>query len=205
MQTVKSPMDDKDDRNQQMTSQNSERLVWIDLEMTGLNPDFDRIIEIATVITNDDLELIAEGPVLAIHQSEETLAGMDAWNQRTHHDSGLIERVRKSKIDENEAEQLTTGFVHEHVPEKHSPLCGNTICQDRRFLFRYMPQLESWLHYRNLDVSTLKELASRWRPELPAGFRKKACHRALDDILESIEELRYYRDHFLRIEKDGSK
>ena len=188
-----------------MTSQNSDRLVWIDLEMTGLNPDFDRIIEIATVITNDDLELIAEGPVLAIHQSEETLAGMDAWNQRTHHDSGLIERVRKSKIDENEAEQLTTGFVREHVAEKHSPLCGNTICQDRRFLFRYMPQLESWLHYRNLDVSTLKELASRWRPELSAGFRKKACHRALDDILESIEELRYYRDNFLRIEKDDSK
>ena len=187
-----------------MTSQNSERLVWMDLEMTGLNPDYDRIIEIATVITNHDLEVIAEGPVLAIHQNEETLAGMDAWNQRTHNDSGLIERVRKSKIGENEAEELTAGFVQEHVPENHSPLCGNTICQDRRFLFRYMPQLESWLHYRNLDVSTLKELASRWRPELSTGFRKKACHRALDDILESIEELRYYRDHFLRIEKDDS-
>ena len=183
-----------------MTSQKSNHLVWIDLEMTGLNPDFDRIIEIATVITNYDLEVVAEGPVLAIHQSEETLAGMDSWNQRTHRDSGLIERVRKSKIDEYQAEQLTEEFVQEYVPEKESPLCGNTICQDRRFLFRYMPQLESWMHYRNLDVSTLKELASYWRPELSTGFRKKACHRALEDILESIEELRYYRDRFLRIE-----
>jgi oligoribonuclease len=172
--------------------------------MTGLNPDFDRIIEIATVITNDELEVIAEGPVLAIHQNEETLAGMDAWNQRTHKDSGLIERVRKSKISEDEAEKLSLSFIKEHVAEKCSPLCGNTICQDRRFLFRYMPQLETWLHYRNLDVSTLKELASRWRPELSSGFRKKACHRALDDILESIDELRYYRNCFLRIEKDDT-
>jgi oligoribonuclease len=183
-----------------MTSQKSKHLVWIDLEMTGLNPDFDRIIEIATVITDYDLEVVAEGPVLAIHQNEETLAGMDSWNQRTHRDSGLIERVRKSKIDEHQAEQLTEEFVQEYVAERESPLCGNTICQDRRFLFRYMPQLESWLHYRNLDVSTLKELASYWRPELSTGFRKKACHRALEDILESIEELRYYRDRFLRVE-----
>ena len=183
-----------------MISESTERLVWIDLEMTGLNPDFDRIIEIATIITNHELDIIAEGPVLAIHQSDETLDGMDAWNQRTHNDSGLIDRVRKSKISEGEAEHLTLGFVREHVQEKASPFCGNTICQDRRFLFRYMPQLEGWLHYRNLDVSTLKELASRWRPALSAGFRKKACHRALDDILESIDELRYYRDKFLRIE-----
>jgi oligoribonuclease len=188
-----------------MTQQNYERLVWIDLEMTGLNPDFDRVIEIATVITNSDLEIIAEGPILALHQNDETLAGMDAWNQRTHRDSGLIDKVRKSKIDEDEAERLTLEFVKEHVAENHSPLCGNTICQDRRFLFRYMPQLESWLHYRNLDVSTLKELASRWRPELPTGFKKKASHRALDDILESIEELRYYRDRFLQIEQANHK
>ena len=184
-----------------MTDEISERLVWIDLEMTGLNPDFDRIIEIATVITDYDLNITAQGPVLAINQSDETLDGMDAWNQRTHNGSGLVERVRKSKINEDDAERLTLEFVRENVAEKSSPLCGNTICQDRRFLFRYMPELEGWLHYRNLDVSSLKELASRWRPDISAAFRKKASHRALDDILESIDELRHYRDHFLKLER----
>ena len=184
--------------------QDLKRLIWIDLEMTGLNPDFDRIIEIATVVTDKDLEILAEGPVLAVHQSEDLLEGMDAWNQRTHGESGLIDRVRKSKFDEAEAERLTLDFVKEYVSEKCSPLCGSTICQDRRFLFRYMPQLECWLHYRNLDVSTLKELASRWRPRLAAGFTKKAAHRAFDDIIESIEELRYYRANFLRLDDDES-
>ena len=184
-----------------MTDEISERLVWIDLEMTGLNPDFDRIIEIATVITDYDLNITAQGPVLAINQSDETLDGMDAWNQRTHNGSGLVERVRKSKINEDDAERLTLEFVRENVAEKSSPLCGNTICQDRRFLFRYMPELEGWLHYRNLDVSSLKELASRWRPDISAAFRKKASHRALDDILESIDELRHYRDNFLKLER----
>jgi len=185
-----------------VSAENSERLVWIDLEMTGLNPDFDRIIEMATVVTDHELNIVAEGPVLAIYQTDETLSTMDAWNQRTHTNSGLVERVRKSKITEEAAERMTHEFLHEHVTEKTSPMCGNTICQDRRFLFRYMPQLESWFHYRNLDVSSLKELASRWRPEVSAGFRKKAQHRALDDILESIDELRYYRDCFLKLEKD---
>ena len=184
-----------------MTDEISERLVWIDLEMTGLNPDFDRIIEIATVITDYDLNITAQGPVLAINQSDETLDGMDAWNQRTHNGSGLVERVRKSKINEDDAERLTLEFVRENVAEKSSPLCGNTICQDRRFLFRYMPELEGWLHYRNLDVSSLKELACRWRPDISAAFRKKASHRALDDILESIEELRHYRDNFLNLKR----
>ena len=180
-------------------------LVWIDLEMTGLNPDFDRNIEIGTVVTDMDLEILAEGPVLALHQSDDMLDGMDAWNQRTHGESGLVNRVRKSKIDEAEAEKLTLAFIQNYVPEKSSPLCGSTICQDRRFLFRYMPQLESWLHYRNLDVSTLNELASRWRPRLAAGFNKKAAHRALDDIIESIEELRYYRDRFLVLNDKGAE
>ncbi len=184
------------------TPQSNDHLVWIDLEMTGLNPDFDRIIEIATVITNFDLDVVDQGPVLAIHQNEEMLSGMDAWNQRTHTESGLVDRVRRSKISEADAENLTLDFIKQYVMEKHSPLCGNTICQDRRFLFRYMPQLEGWLHYRNLDVSTLKELASRWRPELPAGFQKKAAHKALDDILESIDELKYYREKFLRLDSE---
>jgi len=187
-----------------MTDQKSERLVWIDLEMTGLNPDYDRIIEIATIVTDYDLNITSEGPVLAIYQSDETLGEMDSWNQRTHNDSGLVERVRKSKINEEVAESLTLDFIRENVAEKSSPLCGNTVCQDRRFLFRYMPQLESWLHYRNLDVSSLKELAVRWRPDIAAGFRKKARHRALDDILESVDELRYYRDCFLKVEKKES-
>jgi len=174
-------------------------LVWIDMEMTGLNPDQDRIIEIATLITDVHLNIIAEGPVLAIHQPPDTLVAMDEWNTRTHTGTGLVERVAASKIDEAEAERQTLEFVREYVPRRTSPLCGNSVCQDRRFLYRYMPRLEEWLLYRNLDVSTLKELAKRWAPSVHEGVVKIGAHRALDDILESIMELRHYRDQFLRI------
>ena len=172
-------------------------LVWIDLEMTGLDPDRDRIIEIATIITDRQLETLAIGPVLAIHQGEASLSAMDEWNQATHGQTGLIERVRASTISESHAEQATLDFIKEHGEPNSSPLCGNSICQDRRFLYRYMPELEKYLHYRHLDVSTLKELASFWRPELLEGFNKRSKHRALEDIQESIEELRYYRTHFI--------
>ena len=172
-------------------------LVWIDLEMTGLDPDRDRIIEMATIITDRQLETLAIGPVLAIHQGEASLGAMDEWNQATHRQTGLIERVRASTISESEAERATLDFIKEHVAPNSSPLCGNSICQDRRFLYRYMPELEQYLHYRHLDVSTLKELASFWRPELLEGFKKRSQHRALEDIQESIEELRYYRTHFI--------
>ena len=172
-------------------------LIWIDLEMTGLNPETDRIIEIATVITDSDLNVIAEGPVMAVRQSDAMLNGMDDWNKRTHGATGLIERVKASSIGDAEAERQTLEFLARHVPAKRSPMCGNSICQDRRFLARYMPALEAWFHYRNLDVSTLKELVHRWRPELAPGFSKKSTHRAIDDIRESIDELRYYRQHFL--------
>ena len=179
--------------------QDPNALVWIDLEMTGLNPESDRIIEIATLITNSELEIIAQGPVLAIHQSDGVLAAMDEWNTRTHQASGLVERVRSSTLAESDAERQTLAFIQRHVPKNRSPLCGNSICQDRRFLARFMPQLESWLHYRNLDVSSLKELVKRWRPGLYNGFEKKNTHKALDDIMESVAELRYYREHFLRL------
>ena len=172
-------------------------LVWIDLEMTGLSPDTDRIIEIATIVTDDDLNVLAEGPVLAVRQSESMLAAMDDWNQRTHKTTGLIERVRASRLTEAEAERLTLEFIQQHVAKHKSPMCGNSICQDRRFLARYMPTLEGWFHYRNLDVSTLKELATRWKPALANGLQKKNTHKALDDIRESIEELKYYRERFL--------
>ncbi|MDA8364976.1 MAG: oligoribonuclease [Gammaproteobacteria bacterium] len=179
--------------------QDPNALVWIDLEMTGLNPESDRIIEIATLITNSELEIIAQGPVLAIHQPDGALAAMDEWNTRTHQASGLVERVRSSTLAESDAEKQTLAFIQRHVPKNRSPLCGNSICQDRRFLARFMPQLESWLHYRNLDVSSLKELVKRWRPGLYNGFEKKNTHKALDDIMESVAELRYYREHFLRL------
>jgi oligoribonuclease len=178
---------------------NAENLVWIDLEMTGLDTRSDVIIEIATVVTDKDLGLLAEGPVLAIHQPDTILAGMDEWNTRQHGQSGLLERVRASAIDAASAEAATLAFLREWVPAGASPMCGNSICQDRRFLARLMPELEAFFHYRNLDVSSLKELARRWAPGLVQGFSKKGSHLALDDIHDSIEELRYYRTHFIRV------
>jgi oligoribonuclease len=181
-------------------TQNASHLVWMDLEMTGLDPETDRIIEIATVITDKDLNIMAQGPVLAVSQAASVLDAMDDWNQRTHRNSGLIERVEQSTISESDAERETLAFIETYVPSRSSPLCGNTICQDRRFLYRYMPELERYLHYRNLDVSTLKELVQRWKPDVGLSFTKRATHQALDDILESIEELKHYREHFLRLE-----
>jgi len=175
------------------------RLIWIDLEMTGLRPDADRIIEVALVVTDHALETVAQAPVFVVHQDDDVLNGMDAWNQATHGKSGLIEKVRASTANEAQVEGEALAFLREHVPAKISPMCGNTICQDRRFLARFMPTLEEHFHYRNLDVSTLKELARRWRPDLMKGIPKEGKHEALADILESIEELRYYRRHFLNV------
>ena len=171
-------------------------LVWIDLEMTGLSPQNDRIIEIASIVTDIHLSIVAEGPELVIHQSDERLDGMDAWNKKTHSESGLIDQVRASEIDEAEAERRTLAFLRRYATKQRSPLCGNAICQDRRFLDRYMPQISAYLHYRHLDVSTIKELARRWRPDLTSNQNKNSRHRAMDDIRESIEELRGYRDNF---------
>ncbi len=168
-------------------------LIWIDLEMTGLNVDNDRIIEIATIVTDKQLHVLAEGPVLAIHQDDEWLNGMDEWNTRHHTQSGLVQRVRDSEITEADAERETLEFLEKWVEPNSSPICGNSICQDRRFLARSMPDLERFFHYRNLDVSTLKELAQRWAPDIAAGFSKESKHLALDDVRDSIEELRYYR------------
>ena len=167
--------------------------------MTGLDPDGDRIIEIASVVTSSDLEILGEGPVLAISQPENVMAAMDDWNQKTHGGTGLIDRVRDSSITEHDAEQQTLAFLKEFLPEKASPLCGNSICQDRRFLYRSMPELEAFFHYRNLDVSTLKELAKRWKPEVAKGLVKRGKHEALADVYESIEELRFYREQFIAI------
>ena len=177
----------------------STNLVWIDLEMTGLLPDKHRIIEIATIVTDSQLNVLAEGPVIAIKQSDAELDAMDEWNQTHHGRSGLIDRVRASTIDEAEATQQTLAFLADYSVPKASPLCGNSICQDRRFMANTMPELEAFFHYRNLDVSTLKELAQRWRPEIMTGLKKKATHQALDDIRESIEELCFYREHFIRL------
>lgn len=180
-----------------MTS-SAENLIWIDLEMTGLDTLNDRIIEIATLVTDGNLTILAEGPVLAIHQSDAALAGMDEWNTRQHGASGLMQRVRESRIDDAEAERRTLAFLREWVPPNASPMCGNSICQDRRFLARCMPELERYFHYRNLDVSTVKELAKRWAPAVAAGLNKESRHLALDDIRDSIEELRYYREQLFR-------
>jgi oligoribonuclease len=166
--------------------------------MTGLNPETDLIIEIATIITDKNLNILAEGPALAVHQPDAALLAMDDWNQKHHGESGLIDRVKASKISAEEAERLTIEFLKDWIPERTSPMCGNTIGQDRRFLVRYMPKLEAYFHYRSIDVSTLKELAARWAPNLKDGFKKETKHEALADILESIEELRYYREHFIK-------
>ena len=168
-------------------------LIWIDMEMTGLQPDSDRIIEIALLVTDPQLSVVAEGPVMAVHQPAEVLEAMDSWNKSVHGKTGLIERVRASRLDEAEAERRALAFLSDHVPPGVSPMCGNSICQDRRFLARWMPGLEAYFHYRNLDVSTLKELVRRWKPEAARGFAKEGKHEALADILESIEELKYYR------------
>lgn len=177
---------------------NEFNLVWVDMEMTGLNPDTDRIIEIALVVTDSELNILGEAPVFAIHQPTEIMDGMDAWNKGTHGRSGLIDRVRESSMTEAAAEEALIAYLKGYVGSGKSPLCGNTICQDRRFMARTMPKLEAFFHYRNLDVSTLKELCKRWKPEIATGFKKHQKHTALADILESIEELRYYREHFIK-------
>lgn len=178
---------------------NEFNLVWVDMEMTGLDPDTDRIIEVAVVVTDSELNVLAEGPVFAIHQPDEVLDRMDAWNKGTHGRSGLIDRVKASTVSEADAEIALIDFLKHFVPSGKSPMCGNTICQDRRFMVRGMPKLEAFFHYRNLDVSTLKELCKRWKPDLASGFKKHQKHTALADIIESIEELRYYREHFIKL------
>ena len=175
----------------------NDHLIWIDLEMTGLDPSINRIIEIATIVTDSNLQVIAEGPVFAIHQAEDELLRMDAWNTRQHHLSGLVPRVQNSNVTEQIAERLTLSFLKQHVAPKTSPICGNSVHQDMRFLLQYMPQLADFFHYRQLDVSTLKELARRWRPDLLSGFHKESKHLALNDIKDSIAELAYYRQHFI--------
>jgi oligoribonuclease len=172
-------------------------LIWLDMEMTGLLPDSDRIIELAAVVTDSELNVLGESPVLVIHQADEILDGMDAWNKGAHGRSGLIEKVKASTLDETTATQQMINFLKPFVPAGKSPMCGNSICQDRRFMARYMPELEAFFHYRNLDVSVFKELARRWKPEIYSGFKKASKHEALADIYESIDELKYYREHFI--------
>jgi oligoribonuclease len=181
-----------------MTTINEKNLIWIDLEMTGLDTQKDYIIEIATIVTDGDLNILAEGPVLAIHQSDEILSTMDEWNTSQHGKSGLIDRVKNSITTEAMAQQQTIEFLEHYVPKGKSPMCGNSICQDRRFMARCMPELEDYFHYRNLDVSTLKELCGRWAPEVSKGYKKESSHLALDDIRDSIDELIYYRTHFIK-------
>ncbi len=180
-------------------AQDQNNLVWLDMEMTGLNPDIDRIIEVAVVVTDSALNVVAEAPVLVVHQPDEVLEAMDEWNKSTHARSGLIGKVKISPLDEAAAEDQMLAFVAQSVPKQTSPMCGNSICQDRRFLARHMPRLEAYFHYRNLDVSTLKELARRWKPDVAKGLVKQGKHEALADIYESIEELKYYRESFLKL------
>jgi len=180
-------------------AQNKDSLIWIDMEMTGLVPDTDRIIEVAMIITDSKLETIAESPVLVVHQPDSVLDGMDGWNKSTHAKSGLIGKVKASTLDEAVVEAQMLEFLKEYAPSRTSPMCGNSICQDRRFLARWMPKLEEYFHYRNLDVSVLKELALRWKPEVAQGMKKHGKHEALADIYESIEEMKYYREHFIKL------
>lgn len=180
-------------------AQDATYLVWLDMEMTGLEPERERIIELAMVVTDSNLVTIAESPVWVVHQSDAQLDAMDDWNKGTHGRSGLIERVKASTLDEATVQAAALAFVQAFVPERTSPMCGNSIGQDRRFMVSYMPQLEAWFHYRNLDVSTLKELCKRWKPEVAKGFSKKGAHTAMADIRESIEELKYYREHFIKL------
>lgn len=174
-------------------------LIWVDLEMTGLDPDQDRVIEIATVVTNASLAIVAEGPVIAIRQTDAVLEGMDSWNRDTHTNSGLIDRVRESDYNESSASAETIDFFRQHVETGNSPMCGNSVCQDRRFLYRWMPDVERYFHYRNLDVSSVKELCNRWAPQIAQGLKKKSTHQALQDIRDSIEELRYYRENLFNL------
>lgn len=178
-------------------AQDNNNLIWVDMEMTGLSPDTDRIIEVALVITDSQLNVVAEGPVLVVRQSNEVLDGMDKWNKSTHSKSGLIDKVKASRFNETEVEAQMIEFLKLHVPSGVSPMCGNSICQDRRFMVRTMPQLEAYFHYRNLDVSTFKELVKRWKPEIASGLTKESKHEALADIYDSINELKYYRQHFI--------
>jgi oligoribonuclease len=180
-------------------AQDPSRLIWIDMEMSGLNPETDRVLEVAIVITDGDLNTVAEAPVLVVHQEDAVLAAMDDWNTSTHTKSGLVERVKASTLTEREVDEQMVAFLTEHVPRGISPMCGNSVHQDRRFMARYLPELEAYFLYRNLDVSTLKELARRWKPQIMAGLTKHGKHEALADIHESIEELRYYREHFLKL------
>lgn len=180
--------------------QSHNSLVWMDLEMTGLDPEKDRIIEMATIITDRDLNVVEQGPVIVIHQDKELIAGMDEWNTRTHTRSGLVDKVRVSRVTEREAEIETLDFIQRHTLKNRAPLCGNSICQDRRFLYKYMPELSEWLHYRNVDVSSFKEVAKHWSPSILDGFEKRASHQALEDIKESIEELKYYRNNLIRLD-----
>jgi len=185
-------------------SQKDKNLIWIDLEMTGLDTQQDQIIEIATIVTDSELNILAEGPMLAIHQSDETMGGMDEWNTKQHGGSGLTKRVAESSMTEAEAEMQTIAFLEQYVSKGKSPMCGNSICQDRRFLARCMPELEDFFHYRNLDVSSLKELAVRWSPKITKGFVKNSSHLAMDDTRDSINELIYYREHFIKLPEAGS-
>ncbi len=182
-----------------MTAKSDNNLIWIDMEMSGLNVEEDKILEVAVIVTDPDLKVIAEGPVLVVHQEDNILDKMDAWNTATHKKSGLVDKVKQSKLNESMVENQVIDFLKRYVNKNTSPMCGNSICQDRRFMAKHMPNLENFFHYRNLDVSVFKELAKRWKPELIEGFKKAGKHEALADIMESIEELKYYREHFIKL------